>query len=47
MSALEVNEIYMSTLVEEPLEIIEELCEWSRSGAKHARLDSFIQEIDI
>jgi len=32
MSAFEINEIYMSTLVEEPLEIIEELYEWSRKG---------------
>lgn len=32
MSALEVNEIYMSSLVEEPLEIIEQLYAWSRAG---------------
>ena len=32
MSALQVNEIYMSSLVEEPLEIIEQLYAWSRAG---------------
>jgi hypothetical protein len=32
MSAPEVNQIYMSSLVEEPLEIIEQLYAWSRVG---------------
>ena len=32
MSAFEVNEVYMSTLLEEPLEIIEQLYAWSREG---------------
>ena len=32
MSALEVNEIYMSSLVEEPLELIEQFYAWSRAG---------------